>query len=123
MRMFTFFTVIMMMMFRDLPCPSAKDCECTDLAYQLTKEHQNVHVVLGGGQQKFFPATATLPADQAQKGERLDGRNLAEEWLTDQENKGRSATYVDSAATFKATNFDKYDYVMGALSVSPSCFL
>jgi alkaline phosphatase len=41
-----------------------------------------LEVALGGGRQKFLPASVSDPEYPKVKGERLDGRNLTEEWKT-----------------------------------------
>jgi alkaline phosphatase len=54
-----------------------------DIARQLIESpHGNgLEVALGGGRGKFLPRTVADPEDEGQTGERLDGRNLVEEWL------------------------------------------
>lgn len=97
---------------RDLPCEKGKDCECTDLAYQLIKEHPDIHVIMGGAQAKFYPEGVTLPCDPSANGTRWDGKNLAKEWESTQKSKGRKYIYADSPETFNKINFADYDYAL-----------
>jgi alkaline phosphatase len=65
----------------DLP-PNARQSGFPDIARQLVEfPHGNgLEVVLGGGRSKFLPNTTADPEDQHRKGERKDGRDLANEW-------------------------------------------
>lgn len=56
---------------------------CRDIAAQLIdfSAGDGVDVALGGGRRHFLPADAADPEQPSRQGRRLDGRNLAEEWL------------------------------------------
>ncbi|VDK32922.1 unnamed protein product [Taenia asiatica] len=77
---------------------------------QLVEENLNINVVLGGGSRTFFPV--------GERGERLDGRNLAKEWLANQTSRGRCAKLITDASQFMLTDFSKVDYLLGLLGSS-----
>jgi alkaline phosphatase len=81
-----------------------------DIARQLIEfPHGNgLEVALGGGRSQFLPNTVNDPEDAGQKGVRLDGRNLTNEWLA----KPRSA-YVWNKAQFDAINPATTDRLLG----------
>jgi alkaline phosphatase len=60
----------------------ARQAGFPDIARQLIELPQGdgIEVVLGGGRANFRPDTATDPEYPVQKGVRLDGRDLIEEW-------------------------------------------
>nr|CDS27300.1 intestinal type alkaline phosphatase 1 [Hymenolepis microstoma] len=102
----------------ELPCTKGEFCACTDLAYQLIKEHPDIHVLMGGAQQYFYPDTESLPCNSSAKGARWDGRNLAKEWESTQKSKGRNYVYADSPDAFKNIKFEDYDYALSLISES-----
>ncbi len=67
---------------RDIP-ESERAAGCKDIARQLIEFPQGngLEVVLGGGRTKFLSEKATDPEDTNIHGERLDGRDLTQEWL------------------------------------------
>ena len=73
-----------------------------DIARQLIefKYGDGLEVALGGGRTKFLPNTVTDPEYATRKGERLDGRDLTQEW---------TAKYRDSAFVWNRTQFDAID--------------
>ncbi|VDO15581.1 unnamed protein product, partial [Rodentolepis nana] len=101
-----------------LPCNRNADCACTDLAYQLIYEHQDIHVLMGGAQEFFYPDTEPLPCNRSARGRRWDGRNLPKEWEKTQHSKGRKYVYADSPSAFKKINFEDYDYALSLISAS-----
>ncbi|KAH9286458.1 Intestinal-type alkaline phosphatase 1 [Echinococcus granulosus] len=97
----------------------AKDCfgvsePPMDISRQLVEENLNINVVLGGGYRTFLPREG--------KGERIDGRNLAEEWLANQMNRGRRAKLITDATRFLLTDFSEVDYLLGLLNPSHLSF-
>ena len=80
--------------------PAARAAGFPDIARQLLELPQGdgIEVVLGGGRASFRPGTAADPEYPVQKGARLDGRDLAEEW---RQRRPRSA-YVWSREQFDA---------------------
>jgi len=61
---------------------AAKAAGCADIARQLIEfpHGDGIDVALGGGRAKFLPAAVQDPERPERAGERLDGRNLIEEW-------------------------------------------
>lgn len=80
---------------------TARTAGFPDIARQLIEfpHGDGLEVVLGGGRSKFLPNTTNDPEDSGQKGERLDGRDLTTEWLTQ----------PNSAYVFRKTEFDSID--------------
>lgn len=84
---------------------SAKDAyeaKYPDIARQLIEfpYGDGVEVALGGGRKKFIPKDVNDPEYPDKKGERLDNRNLAEEW---------TKRYKDSEFVWNKEQFDTID--------------
>ncbi|XP_034484400.1 alkaline phosphatase [Drosophila innubila] len=77
----------------DVLADNADPTVCPDIASQLVFGHvgQNLNVILGGGRQNFLPKSAQDASGAP--GQRLDGRNLIEEWQRQHTN---SAHYVQT---------------------------
>ena len=90
---------------------AARAANFPDIARQLIESpHGNgPEVVLGGGRGKFLPRTLADPEDEGQTGERLDGRNLVEEWLR---KRPRSA-YAWNKSQFEAADPRSTDRLLG----------
>nr|WP_229792354.1 alkaline phosphatase [Lysobacter bugurensis] len=58
----------------------AKAAGCTDIARQFVESPLTPDVLLGGGRGQFLPATEPDPEHADKVGQRLDGRNLVEQW-------------------------------------------
>lgn len=82
-----------------------------DIARQLIEFSygNGLEVALGGGRNKFLPATQDDPEDTGKKGSRKDGRDLTTEWL----NKYSNAAYVWNNKQFGAINPAKTDHLLG----------
>jgi alkaline phosphatase len=82
-----------------------------DIARQLLElpHGDGIEVVLGGGRASFRPATEPDPEYPAQKGARLDGRDLAGEWVR---RRPRSA-YVWSQQQLDALDPVATDHLLG----------
>jgi alkaline phosphatase len=68
----------------DISVPAeARALGCRDIARQLVEfEHGNgIEILLGGGRENFLPITQSDPEYDWERGRRLDGRNLVDEWL------------------------------------------
>jgi alkaline phosphatase len=95
-----------------------KAAGCKDIAAQLvdwTKANgDGFEVILGGGRANFLPNTAADPEYPAQKGRRLDGRNLADEWKAQAANR----TLVTDAAGFSAFDWNGDGQVFGLFEPS-----
>ena len=82
----------------------AKTQGCSDIAAQLIdfRSGDGIEVVLGGGRASFLPDPTPNIRDDAGEGNRLDGRNLTQEWLS---------KYKDSAYVTNKDQFDAIDTV------------
>jgi alkaline phosphatase len=83
--------------------PEAIAAGCTDIAQQLVAwpHGDGFEVIMGGGRDRFLPATADDPEDKDRKGSRKDGRDLIQEWQTRYSNSG---TFI-----WNEEQFDKVD--------------
>lgn len=103
---------------RDFECDSnvafhgKNPLECEDIASQLvgSKPGRKLKVVLGGGRAKFTPKSQT-DAD-GNDGDRLDERNLIEEWKQDK----RNAEYVNDKNGLRDIDYEKTEYLLGLFS-------
>lgn len=66
------------------------------------------NVIMGGGSVKFLPNTAI--DSHGNRGERLDGRNLIDEWIS---NKSDESAYVTNRKSLLDINYAKTKNVMG----------
>ena len=92
---------------------AARDANFPDIARQLieTPHGDGPEVVLGGGRAKFLPKTVADPEDVGQTGERLDGRNLVDEW---QHKRPRSrSAYAWNKSQFEAADPRSTDRLLG----------
>jgi alkaline phosphatase len=92
-----------------------------DIARQLIEVSPTVRaslkVAIGGGRTYFLPSTATDPEYATTKGRRLDGRDLAQEWVSTRGSLG-SAAYVWNKAQFDAFNPAGHSYLLGPFEPS-----
>jgi len=65
---------------------------------------------MGGGRTKMLPNTTS--DEQNNVGERLDKRNLIDEWL-DIDRSGARKAYVGNRSQLKSLNFNETDYLLG----------
>lgn len=72
-----------------------------------------IEVLLGGGRSKFLPNTVIDPEDTSKRGERSDGRNLVDEYVTK-----FGARYVWNQAQFGAINPANTKRLIGLFSRS-----
>lgn len=95
-----------------------KAAGCLDIATQFVNWQKangdGFEVALGGGRSGFIPNTMTDPEYASQKGRRLDGRNLADDW------KAGSAkrTYVTDKAGFDAFDWKGDGQILGLFEPS-----
>jgi alkaline phosphatase len=96
--------------------PADRAAGCTDIASQLLDHPKggNFDVILGGGRQKFLPATMADPEYAGQKGDRTDGRNLMDEWKAQRLNR----TAVTDKAGFDAFNWTGDGQILGLFEPS-----
>lgn len=80
----------------------AYEAKFPDIARQMLEFSygDGLEVALGGGRTKFLPNTVNDPEYPTRKGERLDGRDLTQEW---------TRRYRDSAFVWNKTQFDAID--------------
>jgi alkaline phosphatase len=92
-----------------------------DIARQLIEVspavRSSLKVALGGGRTNFLPSTATDPEYPATKGRRLDGRDLAAEWVSTRGTMG-GAAYVWNKAQFEAFDPAHNEYLLGLFEPS-----
>lgn len=86
----------------------AREHGCTDIASQILGDinGDGLEVALGGGREKFLP--------EAAGGERLDGRDLTQEWA----NLGDKAAYVSTQEELRALDLNKTDRLLGLFNPS-----
>ncbi|KAL5963193.1 Alkaline phosphatase tissue-nonspecific isozyme [Taenia solium] len=99
-------------------CNETTDFKCMDLAKQLILEHPMISVLLGGGQENFYPNTSSLPSNTARKGLRSDGLFLTDIWQSTLRDKGRNAEYAGSIAELHEKVLTRPDYLLGLLAPS-----
>ncbi len=89
--------------------------DCPDIARQLiefrakTPGSDGIEVALGGGRRSFLPRRDGSDPETGGAGERLDGRNLSEEWLADLDN----SAYVWNREEFMAIDPNEVDHLLG----------
>lgn len=84
--------------------------KCIDIARQLIEGDtgKNLNVVMGGGQAKFLPNTTV--DSHGSRGERHDGRNLINEWIS---NKSGETAFVTNRKSLMNINLNKTKNVLG----------
>jgi alkaline phosphatase len=89
----------------------AFDAKFPDIARQLIEFNygNGLEVAMGGGRTKFIPNTEFDVEYKDKKGERLDGRNLPNEWTT----KYKEAKYVHDKKGFDAIDAKKTKHLLG----------
>lgn len=71
-----------------------------------------IEVIFAGGRRELIPNNETDPEYPDLKGERLDGRNLIQEWV----DKFPNSQYVWNKTGFDKIDVSKVDHVLGTLS-------
>lgn len=94
----------------------AHEAKFPDIARQLIefKYGDGLEVAFGGGRTKFIPNTAVDPEYTTRKGERMDGRDLPQEWKA----KYKSSEYVWNKQQFDAIDPKKQKHVLGLFEPS-----
>ena len=94
----------------------AYDAKFPDIARQLLdfSYGDGLEVALGGGRTKFLPKEIKDPEYAPRSGERLDGRNLTQEW----QNKYKNSTYVWNKQQFEAVDTKKTKHLLGLFEPS-----
>ena len=68
---------------------------------------------MGGGRKHLLPHHVQDPEYYQLHGERKDGRNLIDEWLTDKVSQGKRAHFVWDQAGFDSIDFRNTDHLLG----------
>ena len=94
----------------------AFDAKFPDIARQLIEFPfgDGLEVAIGGGRTKFLPKETSDPEYSDLKGERLDGRNLTEEWKL----KYKNSAYVWDKVQFDAIDTKKTKHLLGLFEPS-----
>ncbi|CAM5591736.1 hypothetical protein MAUB1S_09991 [Mycolicibacterium aubagnense] len=100
----------------DMPA-EAVSAGCADIAQQLVdmRYGNGLEVAMGGGRDRFLPATAADPEYADKKGKRKDGKDLTQAWLSRYGDKG---AFVWNAEQFKAIDPTKTDHLLGLFEPS-----
>lgn len=96
--------------------PEAYAAKFPDIARQLIEfpYGDGLEVALGGGRTKFLPKATADPEYANRTGERLDGRDLPQEWLK----KYKNAGYVWNKAQFESVDVRKTRHLLGLFEMS-----
>jgi alkaline phosphatase len=94
----------------------AYDAKFPDIARQLIefKYGDGLEVALGGGRSKFLPREAKDPEYEGRTGDRLDGRDLTQEWTK----KYANSAYVWNEQQFAAVDPRKTKHLLGIFEPS-----
>ena len=89
----------------------ASEAKFPDIARQLIEFNRGdgLEVALGGGRTKFLPKETLDPEYEMVKGERLDGRNLTDEWLK----KYKDSAFIWNRQQFEAVDEKKTKHLLG----------
>ena len=87
---------------------------CADIARQLVEMSfgDGLEVAMGGGRDRFLPATMDDPEDVGKKGKRKDGKDLTKAWLA---RYGNSGAYVWNEKQFGELKPENVDHRAGPL--------
>jgi alkaline phosphatase len=94
--------------------------DCPDIARQLIEFVDNlpgsdgIEVAMGGGRQSFIPRIDGADPESGGQGQRLDGRNLPNEWLASLSN----SAYVWNKEQFDAIDPNNVDHLLGLFNAS-----
>lgn len=94
----------------------AYEAKFPDIARQMIEfgYGDGLEVALGGGRSKYMPKETADPEYPTRVGERLDGRNLAQEWQT----KYKNSAYVWNKQQFDAVDPKKTKHLLGLFEPS-----
>ncbi|MFK7863096.1 MAG: alkaline phosphatase [Pseudohongiellaceae bacterium] len=94
--------------------------DCPDIARQLIEFPNNnessdgIEVALGGGRHSFLPNENGIDPETGGSGQRLDGRNLSQEWLENYDN----SAYVWNRQQFNDIDPSSTDHLLGLFNPS-----
>ncbi len=90
---------------------------CTDIAAQLVDSNSFIDLVIGGGRRKFLRKEDFDHANATLKGDRIDNRNLIEEWSQKMKSKNLKHKFLWNATDFMSLRpEDGYDRILGLMS-------
>ncbi|CAH2047067.1 unnamed protein product, partial [Iphiclides podalirius] len=94
--------------------------DCKDIALQLVENEpgRNINVIMGGGRRHFLPTITPDPEHQNREGRRLDGRNLAEDWVREKKKRRMRAKYIYNREQLAKVDFRNIDYLLGLFEYS-----
>ena len=94
----------------------AYNAKFPDIARQLIEfsHGDGLEVALGGGRSKFLPAGTADPEYTNKTGERLDGRDLSQEWLK----KYKNSNYIWNKSQFDAIDTKETRHLLGLFEPS-----
>jgi len=89
---------------------------CKDIASQLIDYQygDGIEVAMGGGRSSFLPNTVADPEDEGRTGNRRDGRDLTQEWLS----KYPNSAYVWNKAGLDALDLEATDHLLALFNRS-----
>ncbi|XP_029205526.2 alkaline phosphatase-like [Acropora millepora] len=95
---------------------NAPGFNCKDIASQLVDfpYGNGIEVIFGGGRRKFLHQGQADPEYPGKKGERLDRKDLIQQWL----DKHNNSRYVWNQAQFDQIDPEKVDHVIGLFEYS-----
>ncbi|VDN09809.1 unnamed protein product [Dibothriocephalus latus] len=89
-----------------------KNMKCQDLSCQLARENADINVLIGGGAKNFYPKDQLIPNQRGEKGTRLDGANLVDEWVQHQRKEKRNYANITSPQDFNVAELKDVDYLL-----------
>ncbi|RNA41849.1 alkaline tissue-nonspecific isozyme [Brachionus plicatilis] len=88
---------------------------CKDIAAQLIEENSFINLILAGGRKKFL-SNNHKDYGSSFKGDRIDGRNLIEEWQTKMEKQMLKHKFLWNISDFHDLKPNQYMHILGLLN-------
>lgn len=87
--------------------------ECIDIAHQLvySETGRELNVIFGGGTSKFLP-NSTVDVF-GKYGDRLDNRNLIDEWVDQKKNVSKTWSYINTRDELMKVDLKNTNFLMG----------
>ncbi|KAH9513406.1 hypothetical protein Btru_032941, partial [Bulinus truncatus] len=98
-------------------CGSVKD-----IAYQLIMDNPDIHVILGGGRRKFMNSSTFDPDGTTTRGERQDGLDLIQAWISKKQARNVKHAYVYDKNQLKNVDVSNTDYLLGLFASSHNVY-
>ena len=93
------------------------DQGCKDIADQLVENAHLINVVFAGGRIKFLPNSESDPSNSSLRGDRIDGRNLINEWEEKMQKKNLKHKFIGNLSDFQNLKpGEDFDHILGLLS-------